>query len=156
MAKSQDEKFWGVQLSMAARELPMTLGLINHTCDEIKKRCNQLGEDKLRTTPEGLRLTHLLTMVGGLKYMMDGVDGVLNALIIDLLKDFREDDPVDSVNLREKATVPQDVSEGLERMVSKEKKLVDYDKVLEWVVCKDSHGLSGEEKILSLKKHLGL
>lgn len=69
----------------------MTLGLINQTCDEIKKRCNQLGEDKLRTTLEGQRLTHLLAMVGGLKYMMEGVDGVLSALIFDLLKDFREE-----------------------------------------------------------------
>ena len=63
---------------------------------------------------------------------------------------------VDSIKLREKATVPQFVGKGLARMASKEKKLVDYDKVLEWVVCKDSNGLSGEEKILSLKKHLGL
>lgn len=91
MAKSQDEKFWGVQLSIAARELPMTLGLIKHTCEEIRKRCDQLGEDKLRTTPEGQRLMHLLAMVGGLQFMMEGVDGVLNDLILDLLKDFREE-----------------------------------------------------------------
>ena len=91
MEKSQEEKFWGVQLSIAARELPMTLGLIEHTCEEIKKRCDQLGEDKLRTTPEGQRLMHLLTMVGGLKFMMKGVDGMLSALIVDLLKDFREE-----------------------------------------------------------------
>ena len=69
----------------------MTLGLIEHTCDEINKRCNQLGEDKLMTTPEGQRLTHLLTMVGGLKFMMEGVNGVLNAVILDLLKDLREE-----------------------------------------------------------------
>lgn len=160
MAKSQDEKFWGVQLSIAARELPMTLGLIEHTCDEIKKRCDQLGKDKLSTTPEGQRLRHLMTMVGGLKYMMEGVDGMLNALIFDLLKDFREeaqaDDSVDTIKVREKADVPQFVGEGQARTVSGEKKLVDYYKVLEWVVCKDSNGLSGEEKILSLKKHLGL
>ena len=80
-----------MQLSIAARELPMTLGLINHTCEEIKKRCDQLSKDKLMTTPEGLRLTHLLTMVGGLKYMMEGVNGVLNAVILDLLKDLREE-----------------------------------------------------------------
>lgn len=92
MAKSQDEKFWGVQLSIAAKELPMTLGMIKLTCDEIRKRCDQLGEDKLRTTPEGQRLMHLLTMVGGLKFMMEGVDGVLSALIVDLLKDFREEE----------------------------------------------------------------
>ena len=91
MAKLEEEKVWGVMLSIAARELPMTLGLINHTCDEIRERCNQLGEDKLKTTPEGQRLSHLLTMVGGLKYMMEGVDGVLNAVIVDLLKDFREE-----------------------------------------------------------------
>ena len=69
----------------------MTLSAINQVCQQINMRCNQLGEEKLKSTPEGLRLTHLLSMVGGLKYMMEGVDGVLNALVLDLLKDFRED-----------------------------------------------------------------
>lgn len=91
MAKSEDERLWGVSLSFAARELPMTLSVINQVCEQINMRCNQLGAEKLKTTPEGLRLMHLLTMVGGLKYMMEGTDGVLNALLIDLLKDFRED-----------------------------------------------------------------
>lgn len=91
MAKSEDERLWGVSLSIAARELPMTLSAINQVCQQINMRCNQLGEEKLKSTPEGLRLTHLLSMVGGLKYMMEGVDGVLNALVLDLLKDFRED-----------------------------------------------------------------
>ena len=91
MAKSEDERLWGVTLSMAARELPMTLSVVNQVCQQINLRCNELGTEKLKTTPEGLRLTHLLTMVGGLKYMMEGVDGVLNALLIDLLKDFKED-----------------------------------------------------------------
>lgn len=27
-------------------------------------------------------------MTGGLKYMMEGVDGVMQALIVDILKDF--------------------------------------------------------------------
>lgn len=91
MAKTEDERLWGVTLSMAARELPMTLSVVNQVCQQINLRCNELGTEKLKTTPEGLRLTHLLTMVGGLKYMMEGVDGVLNALLIDLLKDFKED-----------------------------------------------------------------
>ena len=90
MAKSEDEKLWGLSLSMAARELPMTLSAIDHVCQQINMRCNQLGKEKLKSTPEGLRLTHLLTMVGGLKYMMEGVDGVLNALVIELLKDLNE------------------------------------------------------------------
>ena len=91
MAKSEDERLWGVTLSMATRELPMTLSLIDQVCQQINLRCNQLDKEQLKSTPEGLRLTHLLTMAGGLKYMMEGVDGVLNALVMDLLKDFRED-----------------------------------------------------------------
>lgn len=91
MAKSEDERLWGVSLSMASRELPMTLSVINQVCQQINMRCNQLGKENLKSTPEGLRLTHLLTMVGGLKYMMEGVDGVLNALVLDLLKEFREE-----------------------------------------------------------------
>lgn len=91
MAKSEDEILWGVSLSMAVRELPMTLSVINQVCQQINMRCDQLGKDKLKSTPEGMRLTHLLTMVGGLKYMMEGADGVLNAVVIDLLKDFKED-----------------------------------------------------------------
>ena len=91
MAKLEDERLWGVLLSFAAKELPMTLSVINQTLQQIKMRCDQLGEEKLKTTPEGLRLVHLLTMLGGLKYMMEGVDGVMNALIMDLLKDFREE-----------------------------------------------------------------
>ena len=91
MAKSEDERLWGVSLSIAARELPMTLSAINQVCQQINMRRNQLGEEKLKSTPEGLRLTHLLSMVGGLKFMMEGVDGVMNALVLDLLKDFRED-----------------------------------------------------------------
>lgn len=92
MEKSEDERLWGVSLSMASRELPMTLSVINQVCQQINMRCNQLGKENLKSTPEGLRLTHLLTMVGGLKYMMEGVDGVLNALVLDLLKEFREDE----------------------------------------------------------------
>lgn len=90
MAKSEDERRWGVSLSIAARELPMTLSVINQECQQITMRCNELGEERLKTTPEGQRLTLLLTMVGGMKYMMEGVDGVMNALVLDLLKDFRE------------------------------------------------------------------
>ena len=92
MAKLIDESIWGASLSIASRELPMTLSVINQVCQQINMRCNQLGKEKLKTTPEGLRLTHLLTMVGGLKYMMEGVDGVLNALVLDLLKEFKEDE----------------------------------------------------------------
>lgn len=91
MAKFEYETLWGASLSMAARELPMTLSVINQVCQQINVHCNQLGKEKLANTPEGLRLTHLLTMVGGLKYMMEGVDGVMNALVLDLLKDFREE-----------------------------------------------------------------
>lgn len=91
MAKLEDERLWGVSLSFATKELPMTLSVINETLQQIKMRCDQLGEDKLKTTPEGLRLVHLLTILGGLKYMTEGVDGVMNALIMDLLKDFREE-----------------------------------------------------------------
>jgi len=91
MAKPEEERLWGVALSIAARELPMTLSAINQVCRQINMRCDQLGKEKLASTPEGLRLTHLLTMVGGLKYMMEGVDGVMNALVLDLLKDLKED-----------------------------------------------------------------
>lgn len=90
MAKSKDEQLWGISLSMIARELPMTLGTINQICQQINKRCNELGKEKLESTPEGLRLTHLLTMIGSLKYMMEGVEGVMDALILDLLKDITE------------------------------------------------------------------
>lgn len=89
--KLEDETIWAVSLSMATRELPMTLSIINQTLQSINARCNEFGKEKLKSTPEGQRLMHLLTMVGGLKYMMEGVDGVMNALMIDLLKDFRED-----------------------------------------------------------------
>ena len=90
MAKSKDELLWGASLSIAARELPMTMSIIDQTCQQINKRCNELGKEKLESTPEGLRLSHLLTMIGGLKYMMEGVEGVMDALILDLLKDITE------------------------------------------------------------------
>lgn len=91
MAKLGDETMWGTSLVISTRELPMMKSVINQVCLQIKMRADQLGPEKLKTTPEGLRLTHLLTMVGGVKYMMDGVEGVLDALVLDLLRDFRED-----------------------------------------------------------------
>lgn len=91
MAKLEAEKMWGVLLSISTRELPIMMSAINQVCQQISMRCNELGKEKLKTTPEGLRLTYLLTMVGGVKYMMEGVDGVLDALVVDLLKDFREE-----------------------------------------------------------------
>ena len=78
---------------MAVRELPMTLSIIRQTVQQINMRCNELGKEDLKTTPEGLRLTHLLTMVGGLQYMLEGAESVTNALVLDLLKDFREERP---------------------------------------------------------------
>ena len=72
---------------MAKRELPVTLGIINQTLQQLHMRCNKLGKEKLNSTQTGQRLTHLMTMVGGLKYMIEGADGVMNTLILDLLKD---------------------------------------------------------------------
>ena len=53
------------------------------------QRIAQLGDEK-KDSPEYLRLVHLMTMTGGIKYVMEGVDSMTNALILDLLKDFRE------------------------------------------------------------------
>lgn len=75
MTKSEDERLWGVSLSMATRDFQMA------------QRLQQLGDEK-NGTPEYLRLARLMTMTGGLKYMMEGIDGVIQALIVDMLKDF--------------------------------------------------------------------
>ena len=53
MAKLIDESIWGASLSIASRELPMTMSVINQVCQQINMRCNQLGKEKLKTTPEG-------------------------------------------------------------------------------------------------------
>lgn len=88
MAKSEDERLWGVSLSLAVRDFQMAKSIINQTCQQMGQRIAQLGEDK-RDTPEYLRLVHLMTMTGGIKYVLEGVDGMANALVLDLLKDFR-------------------------------------------------------------------
>lgn len=87
MAKSEDERLWGVSLSMATRDFQMVTSIIQQTVQQMAQRLQQLGEEK-KGTPEYLRLVHLMTMTGGLKYMMEGVDGVMQALILDMLKDF--------------------------------------------------------------------
>ena len=80
MTKSEDERLWGVSLSMAARDFQMATSIIQQTVQQMAQRLQQLGEEK-KDTPEYLRLVHLMTMTGGLKYMMEG-------LILDMLKDF--------------------------------------------------------------------
>ena len=87
MTKSEDERLWGASLSMAARDFQMATSIIQQTVQQMAKRLLQLGEEK-KGTPEYLRLVHLMTMTGGLKYMMEGIDGVMQALILDMLKDF--------------------------------------------------------------------
>ncbi len=72
---------------MAARDFQMATSIIQQTVQQMAKRLLQLGEEK-KGTPEYLRLVHLMTMTGGLKYMMEGIDGVMQALILDMLKDF--------------------------------------------------------------------
>lgn len=87
MAKSEDERLWGVSLSMAAHDFQMVKSIIQQTVQQMAQRLQQLGEEK-KGPPEYLRLVHLMTMTDGLKYMMEGVDGVIQALILDMLKDF--------------------------------------------------------------------
>lgn len=91
MAKSEDERLWGVSLSMAVRDFQMVISIINQTCQQMGQRIAQLGDEK-KDSPEYLRLVHLMTMTGGIKFVMEGVDGMTNALVLDLLKDFREDE----------------------------------------------------------------
>ena len=40
--------------------------------------------------PEFDRLNHLITMVGGISYMMQGVEAALNAMVIDMMKEFKK------------------------------------------------------------------
>lgn len=87
MAKSEDERLWGVSLSMATRDFQMATSIIQQTAQQMALRLQQLGDEK-KGTPEYQRLAHLMTMTGGLKYMMEGIDGVIQALIVDMLKDF--------------------------------------------------------------------
>ena len=91
MAKSEDERLWGVSLSMAVRDFQMAISIVNQTCQQMGQRIAQLGDEK-KDSPEYLRLVHLMTMTGGIKYVMEGVDGMTNALVLDLLKDFREEE----------------------------------------------------------------
>lgn len=87
MTKSEDERLWGVSLSMATRDFQMATSIIQQTAQQMAQRLQQLGDEK-KGTPEYLRLARLMTMTGGLKYMMEGIDGVIQALIVDMLKDF--------------------------------------------------------------------
>lgn len=87
MAKSEDERLWGVSLSIATRDFQMVTSIINQTAQQMAQRLQQLGEEK-KVTPEYLRLAHLMTMTCGLKYMIEGFDGVMQALIVDMLGDF--------------------------------------------------------------------
>ena len=91
MKKQEDEKIWGVSLSLATRDLTMATSIITHTCKNILDRLGQLGDEKERT-PEYQRLRHLLSMTGGIKYMLEGADACLQGLVLDLLDDFREED----------------------------------------------------------------
>ena len=59
---------------MAARDFQMATSIIQQTVRQMAQRLQ--------------RLVHLMTMTGGLKYMMEGIDGVMQALILDMLKDF--------------------------------------------------------------------
>ena len=69
----------------------MAISIVNQTCQQMGQRIAQLGDEK-KDSPEYLRLVHLMTMTGGIKYVMEGVDGMTNALVLDLLKDFREEE----------------------------------------------------------------
>lgn len=98
MAKSEDEKLWGVSLSVAVRGFQMAISIVNQTCQQMGQRIAQFDDEK-KDSQEYLRLVHLMTMTGGIKYVMEGVDGMTNALVLDLLKDFREESGADNIKV---------------------------------------------------------
>ena len=82
-----EESLWGVSLSMAAKELPMTQSIIAQTLKNMQV-CQQKYNE---TEPEYERLNHLITMVGSISYMMTGVEAALNAMVIDMMKEFKKE-----------------------------------------------------------------
>ena len=81
-----EESLWGVSLSMAAKELPMTQSIIAQTLKNMQV-CQQKYKE---TEHEYERLNHLITMVGSISYMMTGVEAALNAMVIDMMKEFKK------------------------------------------------------------------
>lgn len=81
-----EESLWGVSLSMAAKELPMTESVLAQTIQSMRICQQKYKEDE----PEFDRLNHLITMVGGISYMMQGVEAALNAMVIDMMKEFKK------------------------------------------------------------------
>lgn len=81
-----EESLWGVSLSMAAKELPMTESVLAQTIQSMRICQQKYKEDE----PEFDRLNHLITMVGGISYMMQGVEAALNAMVIDMLKEYKQ------------------------------------------------------------------
>ena len=81
-----EESLWGVSLSMAAKELPMTQSIIAQTLKNMQV-CQQKYKE---TEPEYERLNHLITMVGSISYMMTGVEAALNGMVIDMMKEFKK------------------------------------------------------------------
>ena len=81
-----EESLWGVSLSMAAKELPMTQSIIAQTLKNMQV-CQQKYKE---IEPEYERLNHLITMVGSISYMMTGVEAALNAMVIDMMKEFKK------------------------------------------------------------------
>lgn len=80
-----EESLWGASLSMAAKELPMTESVLAQTIQSMRICQQKYKEDE----PEFDRLNHLITMVGGI-YMMLGVEAALNAMVIDMLKEYKQ------------------------------------------------------------------
>ena len=81
--KVPEEKMWGMTLSIALRNMELGHGMVKQLLQQMKVGMDNVEKD----SPEYFRIVYLLTLVGGAEYMLDGIDGILNALVLNMIKD---------------------------------------------------------------------
>lgn len=101
MVKHEKEMMWGAMLGVLQTDadklvmaLKKVLGEIGVEMEKCHKGCLERGEI-VENSREYQRLFHLYTALGGIYYCVQGSDGMLSAIIVDMLSGM---DFVDSEN----------------------------------------------------------
>lgn len=100
MIKNEKEVMWGAMLGVLQTDvdklvmaLKKVLGEIGVEMEKCHQGCLERGEI-VENSREYQRLFHLYTALGGIYYCVQGSDGMLSAIIVDMLSDmdFVEDE----------------------------------------------------------------
>lgn len=93
MVKNEKEVMWGAMLGVLQTDadklvvtLKKVLAEISAEMERCQRECLERGEI-VENSREYHRLFHLCTALGGCYYCMQGSDGMLSAIIVDMLSD---------------------------------------------------------------------